>query len=59
MTPTGTDAESPGPSVRHRPSFTIGAISVLKTSMRLSGNRTGEYRCSLSVRRLRRSFDHG
>ena len=39
--------------------FTMGAIRVLKTSMRLSGSRIGEYKCSLSVRNVRRSFDHG
>ena len=39
--------------------LTTGAISVLNTSMRDSGSRSGVYRCSLSVRRFRRSFDHG
>ena len=39
--------------------LTSGAMRVLKTSMRLSGSRTGEYKCSLAVRALRRSLDHG
>ena len=39
--------------------LTSGAMRVLKTSMRLSGSRMGEYRCSLAVRALRRSLDQG
>ena len=39
--------------------FAIGAIRVLKTSMPASGSRIGEYTCSLRVRRVLCSFDHG
>ena len=39
--------------------LSAGAISVLKTSIRLSGSRTGVYTCSDRVRRLRFSLDHG
>ena len=34
-------------------------MRVLKTSIWPSGSLTGEYRCSLAVRALRRSFDQG
>ncbi len=39
--------------------FTSGAISVLKTSMPLSGSRSGEYTCSAGCAALRRSLDQG
>ena len=39
--------------------LTIGAMRVLKTSIPERGSRSGVYACSLNVRRVRRSFDHG